>query len=94
MHNSLQAHYNLGCIHAGVDNVGTVPAALLTYASIQAIKPDLVINMGTAGGFKVYIPLLFRCINILFFGYCFLSRGSCAANYYSYLNALENVWIG
>ncbi|XP_020240774.1 5'-methylthioadenosine/S-adenosylhomocysteine nucleosidase 2-like, partial [Asparagus officinalis] len=37
----------------GVDNVGTVPAALVTYASIQAIKPDLIINAGTAGGFKV-----------------------------------------
>ncbi|XP_072993696.1 5'-methylthioadenosine/S-adenosylhomocysteine nucleosidase-like [Typha latifolia] len=36
----------------GVDNVGTVSASLVTYASIQAFKPDLIINAGTAGGFK------------------------------------------
>ncbi|KAL6606491.1 hypothetical protein ACP70R_042144 [Stipagrostis hirtigluma subsp. patula] len=36
----------------GVDSVGTVSAALVTYASIQALKPDLIINAGTAGGFK------------------------------------------
>ncbi|VVB10309.1 unnamed protein product [Arabis nemorensis] len=36
----------------GVDSVGTVPASLVTYASIQAMKPDLIINAGTAGGFK------------------------------------------
>ncbi|KAL6861653.1 hypothetical protein ACP4OV_017353 [Aristida adscensionis] len=36
----------------GVDSVGTVSAALVTYASIQALKPDVIINAGTAGGFK------------------------------------------
>ncbi|KAI4297713.1 hypothetical protein L6164_037589 [Bauhinia variegata] len=36
----------------GVDNVGTVSSALVTYAAIQALKPDLIINAGTAGGFK------------------------------------------
>ncbi|CAK9142894.1 unnamed protein product [Ilex paraguariensis] len=36
----------------GVDSVGTIPASLVTYASIQALKPDLIINAGTAGGFK------------------------------------------
>ncbi|CAH8274304.1 unnamed protein product [Arabidopsis lyrata] len=36
----------------GVESVGTVPASLVTYASIQAIQPDLIINAGTAGGFK------------------------------------------
>jgi len=36
----------------GVDCVGTVSAALVTYAAIQALKPDLIINAGTAGGFK------------------------------------------
>ncbi|KAF1002359.1 5'-methylthioadenosine/S-adenosylhomocysteine nucleosidase-like [Apium graveolens] len=36
----------------GVDNVGTVCASLITYASIQALQPDLIINAGTAGGFK------------------------------------------
>ncbi|KAJ8530247.1 hypothetical protein K7X08_037082 [Anisodus acutangulus] len=35
----------------GVDGVGTVSASLVTYASIQALKPDLIINAGTAGGF-------------------------------------------
>ncbi|CAI9764355.1 unnamed protein product [Fraxinus pennsylvanica] len=36
----------------GVDSVGTVSASLLTYASIQALQPDLIINAGTVGGFK------------------------------------------
>ncbi|KAI4299896.1 hypothetical protein L6164_033317 [Bauhinia variegata] len=36
----------------GVDSVGTVSSALVTYAAIQALKPDLIINAGTAGGFK------------------------------------------
>ncbi|XP_058091043.1 5'-methylthioadenosine/S-adenosylhomocysteine nucleosidase-like [Magnolia sinica] len=36
----------------GVDNVGTVSASLVTYASVLALKPDLIINAGTAGGFK------------------------------------------
>ncbi|KAL6270769.1 hypothetical protein ACE6H2_027680 [Prunus campanulata] len=36
----------------GVDCVGTVPASLVTYASIQALQPDLIINAGTAGGLK------------------------------------------
>ncbi|XP_066353067.1 5'-methylthioadenosine nucleosidase-like [Miscanthus floridulus] len=36
----------------GVDSVGTVSAALVTSFSIQTLKPDLIINAGTAGGFK------------------------------------------
>lgn len=40
------------CLIYGVDNVGTVPGALVTYASIQALQPDLILNIGTAGGFK------------------------------------------
>jgi 5'-methylthioadenosine nucleosidase len=36
----------------GVDNVGTVPAALATFLAINQVRPDLVINAGTAGGFK------------------------------------------
>ncbi|XP_039045129.1 5'-methylthioadenosine/S-adenosylhomocysteine nucleosidase-like isoform X2 [Hibiscus syriacus] len=36
----------------GVDNIGTVSASLVTYASIQALQHDLIINAGTAGGFK------------------------------------------
>ncbi|KAF9619192.1 hypothetical protein IFM89_005746 [Coptis chinensis] len=36
----------------GVDSVGTVSASLVTYASIQALQPDLIINAGTSGGFK------------------------------------------
>jgi hypothetical protein len=34
------------CKATGVDNVGTVPAALTTYLAIQALKPDLVISTG------------------------------------------------
>ncbi|KAF5443828.1 hypothetical protein F2P56_036354, partial [Juglans regia] len=37
---------------SGVDSVGTVSASLVTYASIEALKPDLIINAGTAGAFK------------------------------------------
>lgn len=39
----------------GVDNVGTVPAALVTFLALQqldATQPQLVINAGTCGGFK------------------------------------------
>ena len=36
----------------GVDNVGTVPAALSTFLAIEALKPDIVINAGTCGGFQ------------------------------------------
>lgn len=38
----------------GVDNVGTVPAALASYLALQKLdgKVDLLINAGTCGGFK------------------------------------------
>jgi len=36
----------------GVDNVGTQPATLSAYLAIETFKPDLIINAGTAGGFK------------------------------------------
>ncbi|XP_020218764.1 5'-methylthioadenosine/S-adenosylhomocysteine nucleosidase 2 isoform X2 [Cajanus cajan] len=36
----------------GVDSIGTIPSALVTYAAIQTLQPDLIINVGTAGGFK------------------------------------------
>jgi 5'-methylthioadenosine nucleosidase len=36
----------------GVDNVGTVPAALATFLAVNQLKPDLLINAGTAGGFR------------------------------------------
>jgi len=35
-----------------VDNVGTTPAALAAFAAISALQPTLIINAGTAGGFK------------------------------------------
>jgi 5'-methylthioadenosine nucleosidase len=35
-----------------VDNVGTTPAALAAFAAISSLQPSLVINAGTAGGFK------------------------------------------
>mmetsp|Transcript_2039 Transcript_2039/g.3190 ORF Transcript_2039/g.3190 Transcript_2039/m.3190 type:complete len:248 (-) Transcript_2039:609-1352(-) len=51
---SLAVHvvWNGKCNAHGVDNVGTVPAALATYLATQAFKPDLIISTGTAGGFK------------------------------------------
>ncbi|RDX63111.1 5'-methylthioadenosine/S-adenosylhomocysteine nucleosidase 1, partial [Mucuna pruriens] len=36
----------------GVDSIGTISSALVTYAAIQALQPDLIINAGTAGGYK------------------------------------------
>lgn len=36
----------------GVDSVGTVPAALTAYSICESLKPDVLINAGTAGGFK------------------------------------------
>lgn len=33
-----------------VDNVATVPAALMTYLAIEKFTPNLVLNAGTAGG--------------------------------------------
>lgn len=40
------------CGKFGVDNVGTVPAALSTFLAVSQLNPDLIINAGTAGGFK------------------------------------------
>ena len=36
----------------GVDCVGTVPASLTAYGICLALKPDILVNAGTAGGFK------------------------------------------
>lgn len=36
----------------GVNLVGTDAAALTTYLAIQELKPDILINAGTCGGFK------------------------------------------
>ncbi|KAF7144144.1 hypothetical protein RHSIM_Rhsim05G0183600 [Rhododendron simsii] len=36
-----------------VDSVGTISASFVTYASILALQPDLIINVGTAGGLKI-----------------------------------------
>lgn len=40
------------CQRHGVDNVGTVPAGIATFVAVEQFKPDLIINAGTAGGFK------------------------------------------
>lgn len=40
------------CPRFGVDCVGTVPAALAAYAALSALRPDLLLNAGTAGGFR------------------------------------------
>ncbi len=52
----------------GVDNVGTTPAAIATFLMLTKLSPTIVINAGTAGGFKakgaeiadVYIATMFR----------------------------------
>ena len=48
------------CKSTEVDNVGTVPAALATYLTLQAIQPDLLINAGTAGGFISQVHALLQ----------------------------------
>ena len=41
--------------------MGTISASLVTYAAIQALQPDLIINAGTAGSFKVCSsPMLYE----------------------------------
>ena len=35
-----------------VDSVGTIGAARTAYAAIHALRPDLVVSAGTAGGFS------------------------------------------
>jgi nucleoside phosphorylase len=35
----------------GVDNIGTEPAAVATFAAIKEFAPDVLINAGTAGSF-------------------------------------------
>lgn len=40
------------CDRFGVDNVGTTPAAVVAHAAATHLKPDLIINAGTAGGFR------------------------------------------
>ncbi|KAJ1443833.1 Nucleoside phosphorylase superfamily [Sesbania bispinosa] len=37
----------------GVDSVGTISSALVTYAAIQALQPDLIINVGTASALSL-----------------------------------------
>ena len=39
------------CSTHGVDNVGTVPAAVTAYLALQTFRPDLIVSAGTAGGF-------------------------------------------
>ena len=36
----------------GVNNIGTAPAALGAYLALERLKPDLLLNAGTCGGFK------------------------------------------
>ncbi len=35
----------------GIDSIGTIPAALTTFAAVKSSKPGLVISAGTCGGF-------------------------------------------
>lgn len=39
------------CERHGVCNVGTVGAALSTYETCASLRPDVIVNAGTAGGF-------------------------------------------
>lgn len=66
---------SLNYVFSGVDSVGTVSAALVTYAAIQALQPDLIINAGTSGGFKV-------CS-------CLFGLMKCCFNYFQKLQVLS-----
>ena len=44
--------HNGQCTTHGVDNIGTQPATLATYIAIEHLRPDLLINAGTCGGFQ------------------------------------------
>jgi 5'-methylthioadenosine nucleosidase len=61
----------------GVENVGTQAAVLTTYLGINQFHPDLVINVGTAGGRAetgVKIGEIYLSSNIYFFNRRFISR--------------------
>ena len=40
------------CLRYDVSRVGSLMAALVAWAAIELLQPDLMINMGTAGGFQ------------------------------------------
>lgn len=44
--------YSGKCKTFKVDRIGKEPAVLMAWESIKIFKPDLIINAGTAGGFK------------------------------------------
>lgn len=44
--------YTGKCESTGMDTVGTAPASLFSYLAIQTFSPDIVMSVGTAGGFK------------------------------------------
>lgn len=53
----------------GIDAVGTQRAALLTYAAIKGLRPSLIINAGTAGGFSsqgAEIGDVYACTNTVY----------------------------
>lgn len=51
---SLSLLFQGKCPVHGVDNIATIPATVFTYLSLAALKPDLVISAGTAGGFRCH----------------------------------------
>ena len=56
------------CHKYGVDIVGTVGAGVTTFAAIQALSPDLVINAGTCGGFNAMggkVGSIYLCTSFL-----------------------------
>ena len=56
------------CHKYGVDIVGTVGGAVTTFAAVQALSPDLVINAGTCGGFRAMggeVGSIYLCTSFL-----------------------------
>lgn len=54
--NALNTNINIvlngKCRKYSVDQIGTQPATLIAHLGIEKLKPDLIINAGTAGGYK------------------------------------------
>jgi len=49
---SINIVLNGKCRKYSVDQIGTQPATLIAHLGIEKFKPDLIINAGTAGGYK------------------------------------------
>ncbi|KAI8534740.1 hypothetical protein RHMOL_Rhmol10G0120200 [Rhododendron molle] len=80
---SLAVSANGKLLVSGVDSVGTISASLVTYASILALQPDLIIHASTAGGFKELMKALIGFIDVagLYFALTQLTHRNTSQNH-------------